>query len=849
MPFRPAAGPRVVSRAQPPAADPAIVSVTTAAPRRGLRMLLAALVLLAGARWALPGSASDQAWAEDPPKPAPGPDAPKPDPTKTEPPKNPNDPEIATLILPDEVLVADVLRNLSKITKKPILWSDGDKAVTTKKIMGSGIEFKAPYERIFDTLRAVLTFQEIILIPIGTKGYEVYVAMDARTLASQFILKNKPVYVELTDAKADEIENQDGLFVATTIKVRNIDNLRDARTALQRIITQNNIGSVQEVPAARAFVVTDFAPNVVAIYRLLKQMDVQPEGKKVQQKYLSLVYALSEDVLPILQDLFTGKQRISNVPQGQPGSPDIIDPEPRIISDPRTNQIIVYATADDIIEITALVEHLDTKLVYINQVVFTIQLKNLLAEETAQVLTTLIDGTSLFGSSSGGSSLGGRSSSRTSTASRNTNNQPGRVAGANANPNIATNPQDQEKPAIVADKASNTLIIAASEDQFKRIESVVKIIDQRKKQVLIEAALLELSLDDSFKFAVELGAIDDNGLQPHASASGFGGTHFGLTEFSDRDGDGLFTDRAPPFVTAGGAAPAGLVGGIFAAGQVPLIYRALNTIKKTRVLQLPSVVVTDNGDATIKVLDEQATTDSTVTSGGNTSGGFKNFEPAGTTLSISPHIADENYLLLNINLEVSGFLGEPKTIGTTQIPADKFRRNIVTSVSLPNRHTVVIGGLIGGTNRSEVDQVPFLGTIPILGNLFKSTGKRDLQTNLFLFVTPTIIRADDRGFRDLDTVTCERKRKADELVGEIDIPFTNFVGCPTGDKCAPQPATGCVRGSGSASDRLDRLGFLDQTEFRAVDRSRLAAERQARLRSMGAGGETPPAQPVSGSGR
>jgi general secretion pathway protein D len=807
-----------------------------------LRALIAGVAVLLAARLALPTASSPSAWAEDPPKPA----APKPDAPKADLPKNPNPPGTANMVLPDEVLVADVLRSLSKITGKPILWSDGDKAVTTKKIMGSGITFSAPSDRVFDTLRAVLTFQEIILIPIGTKGYEVYVAMDARTLASQFILKNKPVYVDLTDAKADEIENQDGLFVATTIKVKNIDNLRDARTALQRIITQNNIGSVQEVPAARAFVVTDFAPNVVAIYRLLKQMDVQPEGKKVQQKYLSLNFALSEDILPILQDLFTGKQRISNVPQGQPGSPDIVDPEPRIISDPRTNQIIVYATADDIQEITALVEHLDTKLIYVNQVVFTIQLKNLLAEETAQVLTTLIDGTSLFGSSSGGSSLGGRSSSRSSSGSRNggTANRTANVP--NANPNITSNPQDQEKPAIVADKASNTLIIAASKDQFQRIKEVVEVIDQRKKQVLIEAALLELSLDDSFKFAVELGALDDNGLNSNGSASAFGGTTFGLTEFADRNGDGTFTDRLPPFVTAGGAAPTGLVGGIFAAGQVPLIYRALNTIKKTRVLQLPSVVTTDNEEATIKVLDEQATTDSTVTSGGNTSGGFKNFEPAGTTLSISPHIADANYLLLNINLEVSGFLGEPKTIGSTQIPADKFRRNIITSVSLPNRHTVVIGGLIGGTTRSEVDQVPFLGEIPILGNLFKGTNKRELQTNLFLFVTPTILRSDDRGFTDLDNLTCERKRKADELVGEIEIPFTNFRNCPSGGACAPDPATGCVRGSGSASDRLDRLGFLEQTEFRAVDRSRLAAERQARLRSMGAAGETPPVQPVNG---
>src|SRR5262249_40068342 len=150
------------------------------------------------------------------------------------------------------------------------------------------------------------------------------------------------------EARLRDIENQDGLFVATTLKVKNIDNLRDARTALARIVTGQNVGNVQEVPAARAFVVTDFAPNVVAIYRLLKQMDVQPEGKKVQQAYIKLAYALAEDIEPVLQSLFTGKQRVTQPQPGQPGGGDVVDPEPRIVAEPRTNQIILYAIEDDI---------------------------------------------------------------------------------------------------------------------------------------------------------------------------------------------------------------------------------------------------------------------------------------------------------------------------------------------------------------------------------------------------------------------------------------------------------------------------------------------------------------------
>lgn len=729
------------------------------------------------------------------------------------------------LFIGEEIEIKDLLKAVTSVTKIPILWSDTDKAVT-RKIQGS-TKLRAPGgEKLFDMVRGLLTFQEVVLVPIGPDGYRVYVAMDARTLQNQFILKNKPVYMEIDDKVAAEIEGQDGLFVATTLKVKNIDNLRDARTALSRVVTGQQVGNVQEVPAARAFVVTDFAPNVVAIYRLLKQMDVQPEGKQLKQAYIQLNYALAEDIEPILTDLFTGKQRVTQQQPGQPGGGDVVDPEARIVAEPRTNQIIVYAIEEDIVEIKALVTELDKPLIFVKQIVHVIQLKNLDAEETAQVLQTLIDGTSLFGSSGGS----------TSSSSRRTGGNNGRTNTATPRTPVTSvpggaSPEDEEKPAVVADKASNSLIIAASQDQFNRLKTVIERIDVRKSQVLIEAALIELSLDDSYRFAVELAGLDNNGLKDGAGPSFFGGTNYGLTTFADRDGDGTFTDRIPPFIAEGGNAPTGVVGGIFASGQVPFIYRALNTVRKTRVLQLPSIVTTDNEEATIRVLDEQATTSSTTTSGGNTTGGFQNFQEAGTTLSISPHIANDDYLLLNINLEVSGFQGEPKTIGDNVIPSDRFRRSLVTAVVVPDRHTVIIGGLIGGTSRSDVDQVPFLGEIPVFGELFKSTAKSERATNLFLFVTPTILKANDIAFSDLDDVTCERKRKGDELIGEIEIPFSNFVKCRD-SKCMQDPATGCLRGWGSASDRLDKMGALDATSFRAVDKDRLYREAEARRRAV-----------------
>src|SRR5439155_14015884 len=121
------------------------------------------------------------------------------------------------IIIGDEITIPDLLKNVTSATKKSIIWNAEDKVVTTRKIQGAQ-KLRAPADKLFEMVRGLLTFQEIVLIPLGPKGYEVWVAIDARQLANQFILKNKPVYVDLStgsdeviEARLKEIENQDGL--------------------------------------------------------------------------------------------------------------------------------------------------------------------------------------------------------------------------------------------------------------------------------------------------------------------------------------------------------------------------------------------------------------------------------------------------------------------------------------------------------------------------------------------------------------------------------------------------------------------------------------------------------------
>jgi len=195
---------------------------------------------------------------------------------------------------------------------------------------------------------------------MGPPHYEIYVAMDARALQSQFLLKMKAVSVDLTDANVADYETQDGLFISATIPVENLDNLRDARLAFQRMLTQNNFGSVQEVPAARAFIVTDFAPNVATIYKTVRRMDVVPAGRFVATEFFELRHANAKNVARVLEELFGERRPAAPAPAPQQQPPqDGAPPEPRFSADPDSNQVVVIASEERIAAMRRVVEKID----------------------------------------------------------------------------------------------------------------------------------------------------------------------------------------------------------------------------------------------------------------------------------------------------------------------------------------------------------------------------------------------------------------------------------------------------------------------------------------------------------
>ncbi len=292
------------------------------------------------------------------------------------------------IAVPDNMPMEDFLALVAKSTDTPLVWNPQDKNIRGKALKG-GITLKAPRTEFYSLVRGLLTFYELVIIPVGPTGYQVHLVMDARQSSS--ILKLKPKSVTLTDENLSEYETADGLFITTNIKVENMQDLRNARNALTRIVTGQNIGNVTEVPEAKAFVVTDFAPNVVAIYRLLKKMDLpaaKPSTASGTTVAIKLEHARAIELAEILTQHYmpnsTGRSSSPRAPQAKSPS------APRITADARTNRILVTGNESEVNQVKATIALLDIPVPAPEVTAHLIALSHIDANSTAGALNNLI---------------------------------------------------------------------------------------------------------------------------------------------------------------------------------------------------------------------------------------------------------------------------------------------------------------------------------------------------------------------------------------------------------------------------------------------------------------------------
>jgi len=545
-------------------------------------------------------------------------------------------------------------------------------------------------------------------------------------------------------------------FITRLVPLR-YANATDMAPVLQPMVSQD--GLVLPYAATNTLILTDSAVNVRRLLGMLEELDV--EGNERVTEVIQLTHAFAGDLAKKIEEIMkeqSGSEGASGVPRIRPVTTTGITPPTgggssnavRILPDERTNSLIVMSSPLDLKIVRRLVARLDAPLPPGTTKIHVYPLKYANAEEMLPVLADLIGART--GAGSGGGTINAPRRDRHPRRDERSGRQSERSSsplGERFSPLMPPPTQPQAAPSvsgaapefssevsITADPATNSLLISAAQQDFDTLKKVIDQIDVRRRQVFVEAMILEVSVDRARELGIE--------WQGSFSINGEG---VGLGRVNLKDLNTALTNPASLsglLLAAASNKTIELPDGTKIPAQFALL-RAAQTSNDINVLSSPTLLTTDNQEAEILVGQNVPFLASRATDAANLNNLFATVErqDVGITLRLTPQISEGNAVRLDIYEEVSAIVptiasvGNPNLVGpTTSI------RSASTTVVVKDAQTVVIGGLISDNATRQRDSVPYLENLPVLGNFFRTEDDRNNKINLLIFLTPHIVRDD-----------------------------------------------------------------------------------------------------------
>lgn len=478
----------------------------------------------------------------------------------------------------------------------------------------------------------------------------------------------------------------DSNTIVTRVLVVNNVSARELAELLKPLLPQAAQVSVHE--SSNAIVVADRAGNIDRIERLVRRIDTASDE---QVEVIVLRHANATELARTLGGMSEG------------------DRGPRLIADGRTNSLLLSGDRRGRLRLRTLIAHLDTPLESgdTTQVVY---LHYAAANDLVPVLSSLAK--SLEGTEGGENAVSATS--------------------------------------IQAHESTNSLVISAPSAVMDSLRSVIRQLDIRRAQVLIEAVIAEVAEEKAKEFGIQWQAVpgDDQ----------LGRGVFGGTNFTGPNGGNIIGALADPFSLPGGLNLGWLDGTITVPGpngrditilNMGALVRALNADTGTNILSTPSIVTLDNQEAVLEVGQEvpfiqgEFTTPVASGSSGTGSSGslvnpFRTLErkSIGLKLKVTPQINEGDAVVLTLEQEVSSLA--PQVQGAADLITNQ--RILKTTVLVGDGQMLVLGGLVTEDQNERVNMVPGLGRIPVLGNLFKYRSSNRIRRNLMVFLRPVILR-------------------------------------------------------------------------------------------------------------
>ena len=511
-------------------------------------------------------------------------------------------------------------------------------------------------------------------------------------------------------------------------------------------------------------IVTDSAYNIRKIFKILSELDVA--APKSALKIFRIQHADATQLQTLIEQLFgtaetstsqannttnarnnrnnrrNRRNRGKNTPK--PASTDGVSAGKaakyidKVMADERTNSLIVRANEEGMTAVDELIRELDVDFSPENRSqIYVINLEHAKAEEVVDVLSRL----------SGGS--GNRSGNRGNAR----NNRPGARSGASG---ARTNPRGQpprpgtagadaggaEGGALAAfdsgmriahDESTNSLVIIAAPEDYRVVRRVVDRLDKRRRQVFVDAVILELSSQDEF----QLGVAAHMPTSPAEGAAGilsgqFGTQSLGLSqELLSGLALGVFGESIEvPFAD----------GQTLSVPGFGIVLHALKTNSGVNIVSNPNLLTLDNTEARITVGRKVPFPNNTT---------FNNLtgqpvisytrEDVAIELELTPRINSSNYVTLDVRVQVAEVEEDTSNLDVAAAGFITSKREVETAAVVRDNQTVVLGGLVGTTETEVETKVPLLGDLPLVGALFRGKRKESRKSNLLIFLTPHIV--------------------------------------------------------------------------------------------------------------
>lgn len=670
-----------------------------------------------------------------------------------------------------EMDVQDLIQTISEIT--------GQNFILDESVKGKKITVIAPGG--FKKENAMKLFETILSL----NGFSVVKKDGTNIIVPKRDIKITSIP---TEVGTQEGESSDS-FVTRLVQLKNVQ-ANEVANILKPLISRE--GDIVVYPATNTLIIVETVDNLNRILKIIDNLDVETEIE-----FIKIHNADAAAVASKLVEIFggtasttssapvqaqqsqrqTSTARTRNLPgsQNRSEAPAITSQTTgensavgfKVITDERTNSLIVIAYPDDMKKIKSVIEILDVETAEPEEGIYVIRVLNADAEQLVSVLA------SLFGGSGAGTGIGANRAQRnqgspfgtdsalssSSSSAFNTGSSSSRQAIERGVGSGSAVVAETDELRITSDPSTNSIIFIGSRRDYETVKEVIQELDVRRKQVFVEAAILEVSLDKIRSFGTNLSI----GFTVNGDTLGFGGTVLpGVPSLLGVAADpeasvnvlgslsGLFLGVIGEEVDPDGSGP------IPPIPSFSALFQALTSLTDVNVLSTPSIITTDNEPAEIIVADViPFPTGSTVGDSGVTVQTIQR-EPVGIRLSILPQISEGDFLNLNILTEVSAIRQAPvQGLNTAQFGIATTTRTADSSVVVKNGQTIVIGGLVQDRESVLQNRVPVLGNIPVIGNLFKFKQRESQKINLMILLTPRIVENE----QDMQRILEERQRR------------------------------------------------------------------------------------------